>query len=200
MDDLVNQPDSRKRADNSAHAVDPQVAAGAEKSCPEIHFRPQAVAGSAVAAGEIFFGGVKPRPCRSPPSLFPAAYPAYEVLLAGGRGQSGSKSTFSSRFPLFSNPYDHRVMSIGTMPPSGILGKNRVSSTFSGNILSSGSTTRSSRSFSRLSGNSWRRRLHRQNDALVFTRIDIPICVRERGRGEGVSDFELRISYFPYGG
>ena len=29
-----------------------------------------------------------------------------EVLLAGGRGQSGSKSTFSSRFPLFSNSCD----------------------------------------------------------------------------------------------
>ena len=45
---------------------------------------------------------------------------------------------FHQDFRPFLTPVMYNAIAIGTMPPSGILGKNRVTSTFSGNILSTG--------------------------------------------------------------
>ncbi len=68
---------------------------------------------------------------------------------------------FHHDFRPFITPMMYNAITIGTMPPSGILGKNRASCTFSGNILAGGVIATFRRNLA-----TWVRLRHRQRRRL----------------------------------
>jgi len=62
--------------------------------------------------------------------------PGYSLRVAVAK--VAQKRRFHRDFGSFLTPVIYNAISIGAMPPSGILGENMASSTFSGNFLSTG--------------------------------------------------------------